>query len=306
MPIAEGFFLLRPAVSVFDPDGRLPLNLQRTELAVRDLPFQDQLLESQCEDLVAWVLVNAPAAPPISRGDACHKHPAARYEKPRHTFAFVAEGSVLVDSWTFEQISPSKVIFFPSHGDIMLSPATGELLVPLDLDGAGNDARKAWFRCSVGWNWRETFKPFEILEASGCRTILRTTFYNVLRKPGAVAQFLWNRVTVEESNKRWTILNSGSCPFGRINFQALLDSPEDAGIDGLTEYFYDPSALGDKANRDLEPSVLATVWKRLAGEVVIPYDLDQREQRFRKAYKTLRPMIEYYKNLKRPRASSSH
>lgn len=298
MPIAAGLSLFRPTVSVFDPDGQLPLNLQRTGLAVHDLPFQDQLLESQCEDFVAWTLVNAPTAPPIVRGDVDRKYPGASYEKPRLTFAFAAEGSVIVDSWTFQQMSPSKVIFFPSAGVLKLSLGTGELLVPLDLDGAGNDARKAWFRCSVGWNWRDTLKPFDILKASGCRTILRTSFYNVLRKRGTVAQFIWDRITIESSNKRWTILRTGSCPSGRIDFEALLDSPEDAEIDGLTEHFQHSGTADSKTRDSIKPSVLAALWRRVAGEVVIPYDLDQRQQRFREAYEKLRAMIEYYESVK--------
>jgi molecular chaperone HtpG len=61
--ISEGLSLIKPSVSVFDPDGHLPLNLQRTGLAVKELPFEDQLRESQCGDFIAWALVNAPTRP---------------------------------------------------------------------------------------------------------------------------------------------------------------------------------------------------------------------------------------------------
>jgi len=177
-------------------------------------------------------------------------------------------------------------------------PSTAELLVPLDLERAGNEVRKAWFRCLLDWNWRDTFKPFEILKASGSRTILRTSFYDVLRKPGVVAQFLWNRVTVESSNKRWTVLSSGYCSFGRIDFATLLDSADEAEIEGLTEYFNDPANTTEKTGNNVVPSILATVWTRVAGKVVIPYDVDQRRRLFRDAYKALHPMIEYYETLK--------
>ena len=40
--VADGISLRKPTVSVFDPDGVLPLNLPRTNLA-KDLPFKIQL-----------------------------------------------------------------------------------------------------------------------------------------------------------------------------------------------------------------------------------------------------------------------
>lgn len=296
--VAEGFSLRRPTVSVFDPDGLLPLNLQRTDLAVDDLPFQNQLLASQCEDFVAWALVNAPTAAVVARGVEHLRYPNAIHQRPRHTFAFSERGSVFVDSWTFQQLSPTKVIFFPSTAGVELRLKSGDLLIPLDLDGAGADIRKAWFRCVVDWNWRDAFKPFEVLKASGRRIILRTPFYKALRKPGVVAQFLWSNISVESANKKWTILCWGDCRAGRIDFEELLQSPEESHIEGFTECF-SGSPTSVKTSDDPGPSLLARVWKNIAGEAVIPYDLDQRKEHFREAYTALRPMIDFYDELKR-------
>jgi hypothetical protein len=48
-----------PNVSVFDRDGLLPVNLQRTSLQGK-LPFREELLRSVGEDLVAHALAEAP------------------------------------------------------------------------------------------------------------------------------------------------------------------------------------------------------------------------------------------------------
>jgi hypothetical protein len=52
-----GLDLRAPTVSVFDPDGNLPLRLSRTELSVRLLPFNDELVRDVCRDLCAYLLV---------------------------------------------------------------------------------------------------------------------------------------------------------------------------------------------------------------------------------------------------------
>ena len=303
----EGFRLVRPTVSVFDPDGRLPLNLQRTGLAVSHLPFTDQLWESICEDFLAWVLANAPTAPPVARGDSHPRYSPFIYEKPRTTFGYTVEGAILLESWALERISPTKVIFFPSAGGLQIKLGPNDLSVPLDLKGAGTDARKAWFRCSIGWNWRAGLRPFEMFKPAGIRTIASTAFYRDLKKPRSIAGFLWDRITVGPSNARWTVLSSGACSDGRIDFAALLDSSRTADIDGLTEYFEvtrgvplsNPEPAFPHAVHRRWP--LSAVWERNASEVVIPYNIDLRKERLRNAYATMLPTIEYYEKLRERR-----
>jgi molecular chaperone HtpG len=55
--------LRRPNLSVFDKDGYLPVNLQRTGLQGQQLPFANDLLRSITDDLVAHALVDAPSNP---------------------------------------------------------------------------------------------------------------------------------------------------------------------------------------------------------------------------------------------------
>jgi hypothetical protein len=55
--------LSAPHISVFDPDAKLPLNLQRTELTVDTYPFHEQLQEDVIRDFLAYLLVNIPNNP---------------------------------------------------------------------------------------------------------------------------------------------------------------------------------------------------------------------------------------------------
>jgi hypothetical protein len=50
-----------PNVSVFDPDGNFPLNLQRTGLAQQTYPFAEALMEEVLKDHLAFLLVRGPS-----------------------------------------------------------------------------------------------------------------------------------------------------------------------------------------------------------------------------------------------------
>jgi hypothetical protein len=109
---------------------------------------------------------------------------------------------------------------------------------------------------------------------------------------------------VEASNKRWTVLSSGVCDAGRIDFTALLDSPADAEIEGLTEYFEvssGPATNRAWRNDDRGQWPLSKVWAKASTGVVIPYDLGRRKERFRQAYEAMPAMIEYYEKARERR-----
>jgi molecular chaperone HtpG len=55
----EAFFR-RPNLSVFDKNGYLPVNLQRTGLQTEHFPFHEELVRSVTDDLIAYTLVEAP------------------------------------------------------------------------------------------------------------------------------------------------------------------------------------------------------------------------------------------------------
>jgi molecular chaperone HtpG len=64
-PLWEGYPLALkcPNVSVFDPDGHLPLLLQRDGLATDRYPFHQNLLDDVLKAFLAFALVNAPQGP---------------------------------------------------------------------------------------------------------------------------------------------------------------------------------------------------------------------------------------------------
>ena len=294
--IGKGLFLKNPAISVFDRNGLFPVNLQRNGLAVPVLPFKDQLIESQCEDFIAWVLVNSPVQPFLDSSTL--RFPPVRYDQTRPLFGFVEKGSLLIDSWTMSQIRASRVVFVPTGTRISVPFLKGELRVPLDLKRAGADVRKAWFRCAMGWNLRDKTMPFDRLGHIGARIIVTKAFYETLKTPGIVAQFLWSQIRVDISNDRWTVLSIGNCTDSSIGFERLVELPSTEDLEGLTEYFPEPPpAEQEQPEREMAaPFPLERTWKRLLGKTFIPFCLKKRRQTFSKAYKELHRMIAFYQD----------
>ena len=56
-------YMTFPRISVFDPDGKLPVNLQRTDLTGGTLPFENEIFDSVVSDLFAHALLSAPKKP---------------------------------------------------------------------------------------------------------------------------------------------------------------------------------------------------------------------------------------------------
>ncbi|HVE69855.1 MAG TPA: ATP-binding protein [Thermoanaerobaculia bacterium] len=61
--VAIDMAIATPKLSIFDREGRLPLNLQRTKLAARGLPFEDDLAREIARDALAYAAVALPSEP---------------------------------------------------------------------------------------------------------------------------------------------------------------------------------------------------------------------------------------------------
>ena len=57
-----------PTVSVFDPNGALPLTLTREKLSSDHLPFDTILRENVIRDFLAYCIVSAPTSPLVEIG----------------------------------------------------------------------------------------------------------------------------------------------------------------------------------------------------------------------------------------------
>ncbi len=96
------FSLNTPRISVFDSEGNLPVNLQRTE--IHEVPFQKELKEAIVCDMIAYLLVHSPK-------NSEHDLPAPYPLVERRTEGFPVpwllysgDGVILADRWLMSSL----------------------------------------------------------------------------------------------------------------------------------------------------------------------------------------------------------
>lgn len=114
-----------PSISVFDPDGHLPLVLTRTKLATERLPFQAELVADICRDIVAYCLADprpgewrersqrfGPERLPVCAHPALKAPHYQDYYLTPLPYVFTPEGFALQDEWIMRQLAVKSLVVF--------------------------------------------------------------------------------------------------------------------------------------------------------------------------------------------------
>jgi hypothetical protein len=119
--LSEGLFIRLPAVSIFDPDGQLPLTLRRD--AVSSLPFHRELLVDIYHEIVAQALLAEAKYPDsgIPRSDhiAVYGLDAAQY-------ICTSKGFTLQDGWILQELRVKAVAMFAYFNKDAIFPVPQE------------------------------------------------------------------------------------------------------------------------------------------------------------------------------------
>jgi hypothetical protein len=270
-----------PSVSIFDPDGRLPLNIQRTSLQTRLLPFHDSLVESVLDGLLYEMLQLAPTEPYSLAGP------------PRGTRLSGLEllnGSL---RWAPFFTTPDGAGFFDTG---LVSAAMRASLLILDLQKSRQDSPSLAYpgmlmfaRAMVPHdNYAETVSdilslfnagrnqrtpphrsPLSELNVIGIRMVVRPR--PVLNLDSAPIPLL-ERVRRREIGDGWEEWAIGSCDgsqLGSSHIQAIVDRPSGKGLGdfGCAELLV--GSAREPVNRS---SQLAERLCGLLGGPLIPFD----------------------------------
>jgi hypothetical protein len=289
-----------PNISVFDPDGHLPLSLQRTGLAASRFPFHEELLEGVVKDLLAFILTNAPqrnVSEPSVHDDYRGIYPGfgGGWRKWLPFFC-LANGTSFVDFWHLRAVTFTRAIVAPSLRvlpailtDSRLNPPG--ITIGLKLESGLQDQR-AWFRTALGRSSDADFGPVSQLKREGCRMLISKRAYDGLKPPGMIAKFYWDAITEEFSKGDWVLLRSGKCPDISLDFNKLARGG-DPNIDGLAEWYLPANQPADNT-----VSPIAKAWQEILGPPVIPFDLNKRRKQFGRAYNELKDYIAVQERLR--------
>jgi hypothetical protein len=265
-----------PSVSVFDPDANLPIDLARTRLATT-LPFQKELFRSVCLDVLAHCLIDPQPMEWAKNHTDFRECPSCdlRGVAVSTTYILLHNGFTFPDLAILSSLR-LKWLFYASLG-----------VVPVDLP----DPNTAFV--------------FERAQATlgDCDNFVRSLynpFYYSQDKTGAVIRSVSLTVTIA-AGKRWP-----NAQVGKSTLSKLAISHDEIGnyilnvrgnvarstsiVPPSVEYWFASTSQLRAPDEEFDSLMKEAMLEHL-GTVVIPYDIDERMQRFPDAFKSLAAQI---------------
>jgi hypothetical protein len=280
-----------PSLSVFDPDGRLPLTLTRDDLAAA-LPFADKLAEDVAKDFVAFALCRGPrnniatveAAGEWGRREA--RYPGIYSYEDRCWYWFRHDGYSICDPWFFEQTSPASIFIgriadIAAHADAKLANAQMPV-VPFSRTTKSLQNLDSWIRALGGF---DTLLPW--LNVDGQRLLLtKEAFGRVVETKGrTIPKAMRKAMSVEEKRGKWVMVTISNCgKQGPLLDSISLRDPEGGRI-AFGEWHLKPM----EAVADL--SRVARIWRDHVGKPTLPYNVDERRVAFAQAFEQFNPYV---------------
>jgi hypothetical protein len=287
-----------PRVSVFDPDGHLPLVLQRNALATQKYPFDEQLFADVIRDLLAYLLVRAPRRPlrPLDRTSRRYEdwYPGvstrSRLRAPSFHLCSAKDGLYLADEWNVKQGGFHKFVLvgglaFSGKSEARLPRAGTErsLLIPVPSPN-GRQRYREWNRFALCGSHDSQFGYVREFAVTCRRMLLPRDEYDLIKGSNVIARYLWSAVAEESSNKQWVVLRTGDCDcgdnFDLLEFSSSITTRAPEPI--LIEWHL---AVSQSEPKELPP--LATIWRDFLKSPVIPYDPTERSKTFAEAFDQL-------------------
>lgn len=280
--------LRRPSVAVFDRDGLLPLDLQRTKLSSPDFPFSDDLKSSIAKDFVQHVSDSAPEAPandPIALRwfwEADYQGMKQDYRAEHLPFFWLKNGVGYFEPEVVRQacIERAIVVWLDINADRAIYSNIG------DGDGLffsnSNDSMTTVIASIRGFIEQPSDRQMyglknkvHCFKASGHRLVLsekRFKEYEILQR---LPKFLGKLMQVENSNKGYVTMSFGTCPNASSTFNSVLEGWSASGL--KAGGFLLGEAFLDRGNPMAgESTQVAQEWLRRFGAQGMPYQKSKR------------------------------
>jgi molecular chaperone HtpG len=283
------FGIHMPRVSLFDPDGRLALNLQRDDLEDGFYPFHEELLDEVLAELLRAVVYGAPSGSPFVLQSLSpllnFSHPAILRRNyastgARHKVPLVAtnSGVTLFDETLVSRLRQKTLILlpesFPPKLFPLLQPSRDYALYP-DSSRASDKAR-SWVRYALGNEQRFFFgrsAPAQ-LPIGGRRVFLHKEQADKLIAPGRMQSEFVAEIREDWRIGEWVLWRLGECPEPNLDFEAIAQEMNT----GVNKRYRAPVMaewyLRDSKQKRIGP--VAAAWKKYFRRAEIPYSREER------------------------------
>lgn len=303
LPLHKTWWLGSPNVIVNDPNGKLPLNLERSKLTTDNLPFVAVLGEDITRYLCAFALTELPtsldsvASAFASFGKSKFGHLCGDLSSSDEWF-FTSTGIGLRHPWIVRQTPCKAVVLirFPSlpSDAITFQDSLREDTAYALVHHENTLGRLDWWLRKVTEIAVARESSPIILNANlvsqisrkGTR-ILMTKFAKERYEAGNIPRTIWRNVEVEWEQNGWVMATIGNVVGAQFPFQDFANQcPPPDRCSSIVE------AVLDTTTQLPEPPLLVEHWMKILGQPLIPIDLVARKAQFATAYQTLAPYIE--------------
>ena len=326
-PLVKEDVLTTPNVVIYDRDGKLPLNLQRTSLRTSDLKLSAALLADVVDDLVAYALVDGPKEVGSRRSyqwlKGWYEGFNNRYLTPRasHRWFISRSGFGLVDPRLACTGNVSAfVIIYPLSGlkpdpKLELHEYLGSILAHLEPDirlmfshgfhyDATNDVKLIARSLLNDSNFYEIL-PRKLADwmVSGRRVFLRKSLMASFQANATFGRWLRsvvNNAIAESEDDDWVVFCYGTCPVQQVLRQdnPVLLQAKNASIAAVVECY--------PVNNQAAESAVAQGWMGTLGAPIIPFDETMRKSLFSDVYEKLKSHVALWQaNVVRDRTKSN-
>jgi molecular chaperone HtpG len=298
-----------PNLCVFDPNGKLPLNLQRSALTENVYPFHNDLLNDVILDFIAFSLVYGPTKLPENLQEA-----SLRLFYPG-TSRTNYNQDVAIDWYTFKNgFGYADPTFLSNENTTML--VTGvptslkkipyELLQQLPTVSSTSEytygRADSFFRKVAEFGYYSGEGSIEKMPdgdadaesvigqtiRKGARILVSNS---VLERGGQGGNYKITRIVFKALQNEWTIgkwhlFQIGNCPESKFDFKEAIKR-----LDEKDDNFTIAGEIYLSGTENREPSPIAKKWLEILKATEIPFDLEERAEKFKDAYKLLAPYI---------------
>ena len=277
-----------PSVSVFDPDGKLPLKLTRTELASSPIAFNGQLVEEICRDICAYMLAEPWHGKFVNSTLPCDP-PACAYRGlgKGGSYFCVEEGFTLPVPEIIRALDISRVVVVGLINRGLRTPRFEGAGTGIMIQTGSNVGLKdidKWGKEQLGMAGQVIFPWGKI---DGVRVYAHEDYWD--RWKTKLGRSIIGATKMEELHNQWVELESGTCGQRATTLEEIADwaqreyKEELASIKpAFAEYHLNP-----KKNKFDQGTVFGEIMGATLGTITIPYSLTQRKKLYPRPFESL-------------------
>lgn len=268
-----------PRISVFDPDGLLPLDLARKRIASRFIELESCLADDICRNIIAFSLIKGPQSIfdknqflMYARGQFF----SMSYRSPFGWYFCSKNGFGLTDPWNIFHFASEKGLLLRVNGYPKLPLSVRNFIgsnygMLFGSDSSGNlDSFDSWIReLRYSYQDRLGLTMFRGLKLNGLQTLMPIEWFD--RFTSKQKRFV-SKIRIESQTSKWVVWSIGDFNKTKNFIRNIAERIDVSNIESITEF-----SISQETEKP-KPGRLALMWKNKIGNPVIPFNQKQREK----------------------------